>query len=206
MIHEKDSNAEQLILEAAERLFLEKGFAMTSTTEIAKEVGCNQALVHYYFRTKDKLFDAIFEKKIRLFVSVFIQPNDENLPFEEKLKKKIEAHFDVIRANSKIPFLFFNEFTTNPKKLEVLKNKIGEIPKTILFKLHKELKAEIKKGNIRPMSIIDIMLTVMSLNIALFMICPIFKVVAGVSEKNLEKLIERRKKENVLIIMRSLKP
>ena len=43
-----DQSLEQTILEVAERLFLEKGFALTSTTEIAKEVGCNQALVHYY--------------------------------------------------------------------------------------------------------------------------------------------------------------
>jgi len=64
----QDIPMEQLIVETAERLFLEKGFAMTSTTEIAKEIGCNQALVHYYFRTKAKLFEAIFEKKIKLFI------------------------------------------------------------------------------------------------------------------------------------------
>ena len=52
------------ILETAEKLFLEKGFASTSTTEIAREVGCNQALVHYYFRTKENLFNTIFEQKL----------------------------------------------------------------------------------------------------------------------------------------------
>ena len=53
------------ISKAAEKLFLEKGFASTSTTEIAKEAGCNQALVHYYYRKKDLLFTAIFEKKMK---------------------------------------------------------------------------------------------------------------------------------------------
>ena len=122
---EKDSNTEQLIIETAERLFLEKGFAMTTTTEIAKEVGCNQALVHYYYRTKDKLFDAIFEKKIKMFISTLLQIGDDNIPFEEKLKRKIEAHFDMIKANPKIPFLFFNELTTNPKRIDNLKDKIS---------------------------------------------------------------------------------
>ena len=51
---------EQAILRAAERLFLDKGFALTSTTEIAREAGCNQALVHYYFRTKENLFSKRF--------------------------------------------------------------------------------------------------------------------------------------------------
>ena len=58
---------EKLILEAAEKLFLEKGFDLTSTTQIAKEAGCNQALVHYYFRTKDNLFNMIFESKFNAF-------------------------------------------------------------------------------------------------------------------------------------------
>ena len=65
----KDISTEQLILEAAEKLFLEKGFAMTSTTEIARVAGCNQALVHYYFRTKENLFQSIFENKFRMLIS-----------------------------------------------------------------------------------------------------------------------------------------
>ena len=56
-----EKNMEKAILEAAETLFLEKGFDATSTTQIAKAVGCNQALIHYYFRTKENLFDTIFE-------------------------------------------------------------------------------------------------------------------------------------------------
>ena len=58
---------EQAILETAENMFLNKGFAATSTTQIAREVGCNQALVHYYFRTKENLFNVIFEQKFKLF-------------------------------------------------------------------------------------------------------------------------------------------
>ena len=52
----KDNNMEQQILQCAEELFLEKGFSLVSTTDIAKKAGCNQALVHYYFRTKENLF------------------------------------------------------------------------------------------------------------------------------------------------------
>ena len=55
---------EQSILKVAEQLFLDKGFNRTSTTEIARVVGCNQTLIHYYFRTKENLFNRIFEKKL----------------------------------------------------------------------------------------------------------------------------------------------
>ena len=145
----KDSNTEQSILETAERLFLRKGYAMTSTTEIAREVGCNQALVHYYFRTKDKLFEAIFEKKVRLFVSTLLLVTNEEVSFEEKLRKRIEAHFEIIRANPRIPFLFFNELNTNPERLKAFIEKIREIPKSVIDKIGDELQSEIQKELIR---------------------------------------------------------
>src|SRR5659263_766090 len=90
---------EQAIMEAAEELFLENGYARTSTTAIARKAGCNQALVHYYYRSKENLFGLVFRKKISVFLSFFLQVSHEDLPFEEKLAKRIGAHFDMIRAN-----------------------------------------------------------------------------------------------------------
>lgn len=202
----KNTNTEQAIIEVAEKLFLEKGFALTSTTEIAKEVGCNQALVHYYFRTKDKLFEAIFEKKIRMFVSAFIKKQEENLSFQEKLTIVIESHFDMLKANPKIPFLFFNELTTNPKRLISLKDKIIELPGSVYLHMEKELQHEIKKGTIRPISAIDLLISIFSLNVMLFIASPIIKTIGAVSDEEFNKIIENRKKENVYIILKSIEP
>ena len=206
MIQEKNTNTEQMILETAERLFLEKGFAMTSTTEIAREVGCNQAMVHYYFRTKEKLFEHIFEKKMKNFITPFLQADSGNLPFEEQLKNLIEAHFDFIKNNPKIPFLFFNELLTNPKRLESLKNKIADLPQSVIFKLDRDLQAEIEKGTIRPISIIDLLISILSLNVMIFLISPVLKNITNVADKDFNQIIESRRMENVLIILRSLKP
>ena len=202
----KDTNTEQAILNAAEKLFLDRGFALTSTTAIAKEAGCNQALVHYYFRTKDKLFEALFEKKFRMLVSNFLEIGEEALPFEEKLRKKIESHFEMIRANPKVPFLFFNELTTNPERLDRLKEKISDLPKTVLHQFQKELKIEIENGNIRPVSASDLLLTIISLNVTLFIAGPVYKTLIGISDKDYTRLIEHRKKENVEVIINSLRP
>lgn len=205
---QKNSNTEQIILETAERMFLEKGFAMTSTTDIAKEVGCNQAMVHYYFRTKEKLFESIFEKKIKLFASPFlqVQANDENLTFEVQLKKLIEAHFDIIKANPRIPFFLFNELLTNPNRLESFAKKVAEVPLTVLSKIGEELDVEIEKGTIRPMNTIELLLTILSLNITPFIMIPVFKKVINISDSELDRIIDNRKHENVHIILRSLKP
>lgn len=201
-----EQNMEQLILDVAENLFLEKGFAMTTTTEIARIAGCNQALVHYYFRTKERLFDKIFEKKAKMFFTQFLQTNQENIPFEEKLKKSIEAHFNILIENPKLPFLLFNELTTNPKRLNSIKETLGSIPLEIVGKIHSEFQSEIEKGNIRPMNLVDFFLTIASLNVFLFIAKPIISGIFGLSEKDYIEFLELRKQENIRIIMNSLKP
>jgi AcrR family transcriptional regulator len=202
----KDTNTEQAIIDVAERLFLEKGFSMTSTTEIAKEVGCNQALVNYYFRTKDNLFEAIFEKKVNLFIAIFFKEKNDNIPFKSKVKLIIETHFEVLKANPKIPFLFFNEITTNPKRIEKLKQKGLKLPSSMFLEMEKELKNEIAKGNIRNISSTDLMISIFSLNAMLFIGSPIIKVIGKFTDEEYNKLIEHRKKENVHIILKSLEP
>lgn len=202
----KEQNMEEAILKAATKLFLEKGFKATSTTEIAKVVGCNQALVHYYYRTKDRLFDAIFKKKIGSFIGSLLMISHEDLPFEEKLAKRIESHFDVISADPKLPLFFFSEISTNPKRLEALKSTLGEMPQLAFSQMQKELEIEIEKGTIRQMTVYDLLMTIVSLNIIVFLVEPMFKTVTNISDEEFQLLQKRRKKENVHIILTSLKP
>jgi len=198
---------EQAILEVAERLFLEKGFAMTSTTEIAKEVGCNQALVHYYFRTKDNLFNVIFEQKFKLFFqSVFEMKNMGNLSFQDKLRHFIESHFDLLRKNPKMPALILNELSRRPDQIDVLREKLHTLPEQLFAELEKELQVEIKNGKIRDISMIDILISMLSLNIALFLIMPIAEKMLQISEVQKEFMITHRRAENVDFILKSLRP
>lgn len=201
-----DQNMEQAILESATKLFLEKGFKATSTTEIANEAGCNQALVHYYYRTKDRLFEAIFEKKMRFFIQSLLQIEKEDLPFLEKLSKRIESHFDTIHENPKLPLFLFNEINSNPKRMEQLREKLGEIPGTVFYKMQAEIEAEVASGNIRPISVYDLLMTIVSLNIMVFIAEPMFRTITRISEEDFIQLRQRRKKENVHIILSSLKP
>ena len=205
MIVNPDTSTEQTILDAAEKLFLEKGFALTSTTEIARVAGCNQALVHYYFRSKEKLFHAVFEQKARMFVASLFQHQRPEASFEEKLTYKIQVHFDMIRANPKIPFLFFNELITNPERLKALKETLNDLPLAVIRPLQKELEAEIAKGNIRPMTVYDLLITMLSLNVILFLASPIFKHLANFTDEEFEMLVDHRRQENVNIILKSLR-
>ena len=202
----KDISTEQLILETAEKLFLEKGFAMTSTTEIARIAGCNQALVHYYFRTKENLFQSIFENKFRMLISTLPIDNQSNKSFEEKLASIVEAHFELIRSNPKLPFLIFNELITNPQRLSTLKEKLGELPRPMFQQLQLQLQEEIEKGRIRQTNILDLLLTMLSLNVMIFLGTPIIQNVVQLSDNEINDLYEHRKKENVTIMLNSLIP
>jgi TetR/AcrR family transcriptional regulator len=201
-----DQNMEQAILQSAEKLFLEKGFAMTSTTEIAKDAGCNQALIHYYYRTKEKLFVAVFERKAAVFFSGFSTIDESAMSFEESLRLKIEAHFDMIRANPRLPFLIINELTTNPSRIESLKEGIGKIAAKVFFPLEARLKEEIATGRIRPIGAYDLVLSMLSLNVMFFLASPIVRTALSLGDEDYERAVEARRRESVETILRSLRP
>ena len=197
---------EIVILETAERLFLEKGFAMTSTTEIAKEIGCNQALIHYYYRTKDNLFNIIFENKFRqFFQNIFIVENLEQMTFHEKLKHIIETHFDMVRQNPRIPLLIVNEFTRNPEMVATLKEKLKGVVVTLFENLNTDLQIEIAAGRVRQITIIDLIFSVISINISLFLLLPVAAEIMTLDEKQKELVINRRRDEHIKLILNGLR-
>ena len=202
-----NQSMESIILETAERLFLEKGFAMTSTTEIAKEVGCNQALVHYYFRTKENLFNVIFEQKFKeFFQHIFNLENLDKLTFTEKLKHIIESHFDMVRQNSRVPLLIVNEFSRNPGMVGTLKEKLKDIVTGLFVSLNDDLQTEISAGRVRQITLIDLIFSTISVNISLFLLLPIAAEVMEMDGKQKEIVINHRREEHVTLILNSLRP
>lgn len=201
---DKDDSMEQRILDAAENLFLEKGFALTSTTEIAKVAGCNQALIHYYYRTKEKLFESVFHQKILLFMSSFMQTEETGLSFTEKLKRKIESHFNVLYENQQLPFLFINELSTNPSRVKAIKDSFLSEPPPFFRQFSQELEEEIREGRIRAISAIDLALTVFSLNATVFLTKSVLMGILSIDDSEFNNFARKRLEENITIIMRRI--
>lgn len=207
MIIKNEQTTEQAILEVAEKLFLEKGFKSTSTTEIAKEVGCNQALVHYYFRTKDNLFNTIFEQKFRmLFEHLYASQNFGNIPFSEKVRHAVESHFDLLTKNPKLPLLVATELSRLPENLKNLRDKLQAVPFELFTKLSNELQQEIDEGRARKIELIDIIITMVTLNAGLFMMLPIASGIMQLDEEQTKELLAHRREENVQVILNYIKP
>jgi len=202
----KTSSKEQLILEVAENLFIEKGYTGTKTTEIASDAGVNHALLHYYFRTKENLFSKIFEQKAIQLLGSFEINVDENSSFFEKLKEGIEAHFEFIRKNPKLPFFILREIVSDKERKSFILKNLFPIGKELLNKYKTVIRNEVRKGNIRSVKTIDLLLNIVSLNVFTFVAAQIF--FDFDSEDDQEKInvfLEERKINNVELIINSLK-
>ena len=202
-----ENSMEQSILDAAEKLFLEKGFAAASTTQIAKEVGCNQALVHYYFRTKDNLFNRIFEKKFGDFFQVIFDTTQlEQLDFKQKIRHICESHFDLLNKNPKIPMLILNELSRRPDHIELLREKLHVLPEKLFELMEKDLQTEVDAGRIRKVSFMDVVMTMISLNVSIFTLLPVAAQALQINAEQQNMILAHRRSENVEIILRYLQP
>lgn len=202
----EEPNMEERILTEAEKLFFEKGFAATSTTEIARLAGCNQALVHYYFRTKENLFTKVLGGKVKGFFNEFLSVNAGEGDFKTKLSRVIGCHFDIIRQNSHMTLFLITEFTRDPLRLEELKRELGELPSQLFASLEEDLQREIAAGRIRKIEFIDLLINILSLNAFLFVVKPLFMQICGLTDQQTEALLDHRKQEIIQTILSSLRP
>lgn len=120
----EEQNTEQAILKAAEKEFIEKGYALSKTTEIAKAAGVTHAMLHYYFRTKENLFDKVFQEKSRLIAGSFASIVNEDLPFLEKVAKSVEMHFNFLINNPKLAFFVVSEIVANKERQDNLQKNV----------------------------------------------------------------------------------
>ena len=200
-----EENMEHQILEAAETLFLEQGYAKTTTVQIAKVAGCNQALVHYYYRTKDNLFDKVFEEKFRLMASNLMTVDLTETSLEDKIVKMIGLHFDFLKQNPRLPLFILNEITSNPDRHRSLLDKLIQYPMAIIDQFEADLKVEIEKGAVRPISGIDIVATIVSLNVTPFLVSPLLQKVSDLPQQDLHETLEHRKKETIDTVLARLR-
>src|ERR1700740_2579638 len=115
---EKNVTTEQKIKEAARRVFTRKGYAATRTRDIAEESGYNLALINYYFRSKEKLFDMIMLENLQTFIhSVMGIVNDPATTLEEKISILISHYIDMLIKNPNLPIFVLSAINADPKRL-----------------------------------------------------------------------------------------
>lgn len=200
------SNTEQHILAAAEEEFLLKGYDGARTTSIARAAGVTHAMLHYYFRTKEALFEQVMSSKLQPIAQMLIAAlGDKNLPVEERIKSGISAHFDFIATNPTLPKFFLNEVFTRQEFISVLRKCTTDTIIKELENLQNELNAKAKNGEMAKVDIYLLFFSIISLNAFSFLAMPMITELYGSDNFDLGYYLAKRKAENIETIMKRLK-
>lgn len=200
----KDTEAD--ILKAAEQEFMLKGFDGAKTASIAQSAGVTHAMLHYYFRTKEQLFERILADKMSLMgQSVLTAFGNSQLPLFDRLKDGMSRHFDFLMENPDLPRFIVNEVFSRPERYELMRKDISRIVDKLMQGVQQELDTLAAQGKIVPIDVRMLMLDVVSLNIFPFIAYPVIEPIFGNIAVDREQFFALRKAENIEVIMRRIK-
>ena len=160
---ETDSHTKEKIFMAASEIFEEKGYSGARMQEIADRAGINKALLHYYFRSKDQLFKAVFIVLLKKMFEKITSILREDLTFKEKIKKFLDEHIEFMIKNPKLPLFLLNEMSQNPEFSELISEtvRLGDL-KTMIFEKHAK---ELKGYGIKKSDMPQLMITIVSMSV-----------------------------------------
>ena len=188
---EPDKQTEEKIFDSATEVFVEKGMDGTRMQDIATHAGINKALLHYYFRTKDQLFNAVFEMIARKIFKKFAPVFDETLTLEEKIRFFFREHIAFLQANPRLPGFLLNEVNRNPDRIKkLLKNVDFD---NIWSKLYDQHKEEFNRYNITQATMPQLMISIAALSVFPFAARGILEGILEKTGLNFNEYMEERK-------------
>lgn len=205
-----DGSTEERILQAARRVFVRRGTAGARMQEIAEEAGVNQALLHYYFRSKDRLAVAVFREVAARLIPGAAAVLGADAPLAEKVERFVHLYIDTIRTSPFLPAYVLSELHHHPDRLQSLVVEVaaGRVsrPETVLKKLDAQLFAEAKAGRIRSIRAEQFLLNLIGLVAAPFLALPAMQVVLQMDRVAFDRLLDERRDELPGFILRALRP
>lgn len=205
--HAPRPDTEQRIIKAAEREFMSKGFAGARTTTIAEAAGVTHAMLHYYFRTKEKLFDRIVSGKISTLRELLTSISDtDDMSLEDLVRHLIWKHLDFIAANPDLPRFIIAELHSDSQRSATILEKIRSYAPAVVSGLQRKIDRAADNGECRHINAVNLLLDIASLNIFPYVATPIINAISDNCMDDSAEFLSRRKEENLDIIMRKLKP
>ncbi|HRN35095.1 MAG TPA: TetR/AcrR family transcriptional regulator [Saprospiraceae bacterium] len=187
-----DNSTEEKIKESARKVFLKKGYAATRTRDIAEGAGINLALLNYYFRSKEKLFELIMLETMFSFMQkMAVVLNDEDSKLEKKVELIASNYIDFFTEEPNVPIFVLNEMHKNPRLL------FDTLPVRELFfnsVFFRQYQTQVAKGKIKEGNPANFLINMMSLIIFPFVGSPIFKLITGTLDAQYLELMQERKK------------
>ena len=206
-----DGETEQRILDAARTVFLRSGTAGARMQEIALEAGVNQALIHYYFRSKEALSNAVFRQVAGRIFPALLQTLGGELSLDEKIDKLVALYMDGLSRNPFLPGYLLSELHHHPDRApQLIASMIGAEPgrlmPPIFARLGQQIDARVAAGTMRPIPPEQFAINLLSLCVFPFAARPMLRVAFGMDDDAFARFIEQRKTELPAFFRNALRP
>lgn len=197
---ELDLSSKEKILNAARRVFIRNGSRGARMQEIADEAGINKALLHYYFKNKEGLFELVFNDAFSEFIPKIYSIFSGDGSVMEKIERYVETHLDLLIKKPDLPMFVLNEMQRDPERFfSGILNKMPGAPPFEFFL--KQIEEEMKDGKIRTMNPRDLWMNVMSMTVFPFIGEPMLKKFLIINSEEYRILLTKRK-ESIMIFIK----
>jgi AcrR family transcriptional regulator len=193
-------NTEHQILNAAREVFISKGFEGARMQEIADHAGINKALLHYYFRSKENLFEAVFSKVASNLFPAMKQMLEAELELKEKISMFTRIYLKALDENPFIPAFVINTLNTNPHRFLKYFKKSGINP----LYLQKQIDDEAARGLIRQVKAEHLVVNIIAMCIFPFVARPIVQNIFEMTDEVYQQYLESRQNEIIDFVLKSI--
>jgi TetR/AcrR family transcriptional regulator len=208
---QKSEDTEARILEAARAVFIRRGTAGARMQEIAAEAGVNQALLHYYFRSKDQLGAAVFSQMASRLFPALLQVLSSDASLDAKIEQIVTVYHENLTRNPFLPGYVLAELQYHPERIQTVMAKIGggeprSVIGPVFLRLNEQIQAEVNAGRMRPITARDFVVNLVSLCIFPFAARPMLSMMLGLDEGTFPTFIAERSRTLAAFYRNALRP
>lgn len=199
----QDQNTEALMLAAARKVFQQRGFEGTTLQVIADEAGTTKSMVNYYFRSKEKLFEAIFKMEFRELFGGIQELVTSDISLKEKIEKIVALDTEKLKKIPTLPLFILSEINRDPAILQTLTAHVA--PQQVMQVLAAQIQREVEAGTIRPITVPDLFINIQALTIFPFVARPMVVNLLKIPADEYNAMLEHRKTSVVEFIWNAIK-
>jgi len=198
----EEVETEEQILNAAKQVFQHHGFAGARMQAIADEAGINKSMLHYYFRSKDKLFQKVFQQSMREFFPKIFEVLNAGIDLDSKVKKLVDTYYTMFLKHPHLPRFVIHEMNQHPERFKKFMQHNGmEIPSSFIEQIEKEVKA----GRIKEIEPREFIINTIGLCVFPLIARPMIETVFNMDDGQYKDFLENRKKELPSFILNAVK-
>ncbi len=198
-----EKETEEKIFEAAQQVFQEKGFTGARMQEIADRAQINKSMLHYYYRSKEKLFLMVFQAAARKILPQLVTILSSDIPLEDKVRQIVEFYDRVFSKHPSLPSFVIHEMNQNPKRFREFISAMGlSMPETFV----RQIREEVESGRMMPIEPHQFLLNVVGLSLMPVIARNMVQTLFRLDDQEYRKLLDERKEMIPKMIFSGVSP